>query len=286
MRSPLFEQVLLVAAFAAAAGSFAWFGWPESSRGRKHRQTHGGAKMGAAYVAAESGTTAVAPGKWLPPVAQARGPQWRYDVFTPPEISYDANTRQFVVSRPGPAAECALSGIELVAVQRASFRLQLVGYVGRAGQYLGTFENQLSGEVFLAGAGRKVLPLGLVITDFEVERRPVALADHGNSNQWVATAVVRDERTGASTRLTAGERSYTDELRAWVTTGDDEDVLRELRPGEEVQGAGQNYILQRLQLDPPTAELTQVSPSPESPTIRLGVTPAMSAEALAVKPPN
>jgi hypothetical protein len=130
--------------------------------------------------------------------------------------------------------------------------------------------------VFLAGSGRSVPALRLVITDFNVERRPMSQPDRPASNQWVATAVVRDEHTGASTILTAGERSYTDELRAFLATGEDEDEIRcELREGEEFQGVERRYLIERIQLDPPSAELSQISASGFSARVHLSLTPAM-----------
>jgi len=245
--------------------------------------------MTATYVVADRGAPVRTSGKWLSPAAQPRGREWIYDVFTPPEIFYDKDRQQFVASRPHAQAapEAAAQGLELVAVRRMPFRMQLVGFVVGGDRYLGTFEDQQTGEVILAGAGRKVPTLGLVITDFAVERRPVALADAQNSNQWVATAIVRDERSGESTRLVTGERAFTNELRAWLAAdGDEDETLRELRAGEEFQGGKQSYIVERLQLEPPAAELAEIASPDASSTVRFSLTPRMSLESLATKPAN
>ena len=38
--------------------------------------------------------------RWEPPVAQKRGREWIYDTFTPPEIFYNARSKQFTVRPP------------------------------------------------------------------------------------------------------------------------------------------------------------------------------------------
>lgn len=281
MRLPNPDQLLLGATLAAAVASFAWYGWQAPVRARSRRPDTSVAKATtAAYVPASLDDRVMSTGKWLPPTAQTRGAGWIYDVFTPPEIFFDATANRFDVSPPDSGtrivAPGAPSGLELVAVKREPFRLQLVGYVGNAGNYLGTFENRLTTGVFLAGAGRQVPELDLMITDFAVEWRPVPMADGTTSNQWVATAVVRDEHTGRNTTLTVGEPGYTDELRAVLAvTEDDDESIREVRAGEEIRSLDHTYKIERLQLDPPRVELTGISAEWSRP-VRLSLTPESS----------
>lgn len=280
MRVQTQDQLLLYAALTAALASGAWFGWQSFGGSQIDRTPAGGENFSfAAYVPAAAKVPAVKPGKWAPPMAQTRGAGWIYDVFTPPEILYDEQTRQFEVTPSreltATVAPAAPAGLELVAVKREPFRLQLVGYVGGEGNYRGTFENTLTTEVFLAGPGRQLPALDLVITDFAVRRAPVAMADGTAANQWVATAVVRDERTGRLTTLTAGEPSYTDELIAvFAVEDDDDEALHELRLGQEFKSAEHTYKIERLQLDPPTVSLTRTSSAMSQPA-RLSLVPRM-----------
>jgi hypothetical protein len=284
MRPRLLDGLLLGAALLAALGSFAWYVWPARTHGRSHRTPPTEAKTAADYTPARFEPPVKKPGEWASPRAQVRGPEWIYDVFTPPEVFYDAATLQFAVSCPRDREEAAL-GLKLLAVHRTPFRLQLVGFVGETGRSLGMFENELTGEMFLAGAGRALPALGLVVTNFAVERKPVALADRLTSNQWVATAVVRDDQTGEVATLTAGERQYTGELRAVLAEGDDgEEDRRELRQGDEVRDDGQSYVIDRLQLDPPKVELTQLAPSAEGPPVHLSLTRTPASDAQDRKP--
>ncbi|RFC50464.1 MAG: hypothetical protein DUW69_000586 [Verrucomicrobia bacterium] len=290
MRRPNLEQVLLGTALAAAVGSWVGYGWPGLQPGRPHRAFTGGAKVTSSYQPDVSAVRAAGPWHWLSPGAQSRGPEWTYDVFTPPEISYDEETRRFAVTPPpnptGATAQSPDSGFEMVAVQREPCRLQLLGFVGDERSYRGAFENLQTNEVFLAGAGRAVPELGMVIVDFSVVLRPVKVGEGSIARQRVATAVVRDERTGVKTTLTDGARGYTGELRAILAETEDEDeTLFALHRGEEFRSLDQTYIVDRLQLDPPLAELTQVSPDTKQP-IRVRLTPRLSPESPSANPAN
>jgi hypothetical protein len=270
MRSTIIDQWLLGTALAAALFSSVWFG-RSAPPGRHHRSRVVDRKSAAAYRPAAVDQPVEAAEEWLPPPAQTRGPRWVYEVFTPPEIRYDENSRQFAVTPPnegtGSNATTTLPGVVLLAVKREPFRLQLVGYVGGQGNFLGAFENLHTTEVFLGGAGRQVPALDLMIADFSVERRPTPVAQGMTSNHWVATAVVHNLRTGEDTTLTAGERIYTDNLRAVLAEDVDEsESTLELRPGDEFENADRTYRVERLQMDPPVAELTEASAGVSTPT--------------------
>jgi hypothetical protein len=254
-----------------ALGSATWFGWKLMDVARTRRTGATGAKRSAAAYTPVGVTSALAPtGSWLPPPAQAKGPGWVYEVFTPPEIFYDAAKAKFAVTASGDTTgttgPAVLPGVELVEVKRELFRLQLVGTVGSEGHYLGTFENPFTSEVYLAGPGRELTDLGLSVTAVELRRSRAAATDGAAPAAVVATAVVRDLRTGQSIVLTAGERTLTDELYAVLTDDEDADMgPRALRRGEEFQREDRTYRIERLELDPPSAELAQTSPVPDQP---------------------
>ena len=156
---------------------------------------------------------------WAPPGSQNRGREWVYDAFTPPEIFYNARTKQFTVKPPSSLLDDEVAdtfGVELVAVRPEPFRLQLIGYVGGEGNWRGTFQNVLSGEVFLASAGRRVPNLALSIKSFDVSPQPVLVAESMTTRQRVATAVIRDDKAGRDVTLTHRERHYTGTVFAFV----------------------------------------------------------------------
>src|SRR5882672_11218642 len=94
MRATTGDRLLLGTALVTALASFAWVGAVD----RRHRDSAAKPEPTADYVPAALGPPPAGPGKWHLPRAQTRGPGWVYDVFTPPEIDYDEQTREFTVT--------------------------------------------------------------------------------------------------------------------------------------------------------------------------------------------
>src|SRR5438876_1315451 len=146
------EFIFPCVAFGAAVGSFAWFGVlsPKTIRAKTERAKN--VASGPSYHIRDESARNLKAELWSPPPAQRGGTRWVYDVFTPPEIFYDARLRAFSVTPPttaiardeqggSPGVAAAPMNIQLVGVKRALFRLQLIGFVGTDGGYLGLFEN-------------------------------------------------------------------------------------------------------------------------------------------------
>src|SRR3954470_5543521 len=93
---------------------------------------------------------------WAPPVAQTRGRDWIYDAFTPPEIFYNARSKQFTVKPPSSLQEeeSEAFGLDLIAVRPEPFRLQLIGFAGSGATAKGVFQNVKSTKTDLATAGK------------------------------------------------------------------------------------------------------------------------------------
>jgi len=75
---------------------------------------------GAPYIPVAVEAPTVKRTTWDSPAPLARGRDWIYDVFTPPEIFYSSRTRQFAVSAPSNVADDAPEapfGLELVGVR-------------------------------------------------------------------------------------------------------------------------------------------------------------------------
>lgn len=220
------------------------------------------------------------PETWNAPSAQSRGREWIFDTFTPPEIFYNSKSRQFTVKPPAAFTEGMepeeAFGLELVAVRPEPFRLQLIGYVGQEGNWRGTFQNVASGEVFLARSGAPVAKLGLAIESFDVVAQPVALAPGVNSRQRVATAVVRDDRTGQRTTLTHRERALSGTINALVAA-EGQSATREVRQGDVFKSGEATYRVERVQLTPPQVELVKESPKLSQPDRRV-LTPREAEE--------
>ena len=175
--------------------------WQAGGRARR-LQLAGGAEGGYRPVHWDHAT--VQAEEWSTPMAQTAGPDWTFEVFAPPAISYDVTKGEYTVTSPDADRTGAEknSGPTEDPVIEEPFPLKLVGFLGSEGRYFGTFENVRSKEHFLARAGQHLPALGLAIKEFEVRKEGLDLPDGIGFGGLVATAVVRDNQTGVETILT------------------------------------------------------------------------------------
>lgn len=267
------EKVYLIAAAGlalASAGACGFLVW-------RHAQTPQAAVAtvelaNTPYAATVAEAAIIKTENWTPPSSQTRGRDWVYDTFTPPEIFYNARTKHFTVKPPAAVSEDLVIeeafGVELVSVRPEPFRLQLIGYVGGEGSERGTFENLGSGEVFLASGGHRVPKLNLTIKSFSVRAVEIKSAGNMTTRQRIASAVVRDDKTGREITLTHRERQFTGGLTALVAqTG--ETATREVRAGEIFTIGPVTYRVDSLKLTPPTIEIIKESPTLSAPDRRI-----------------
>lgn len=262
------KKILLAAAglLLASAAVCGVQAWRERSVGPVGRPV----LSGPIYVPVAVDAPAVKAEVWDAPAPLARGREWVYDVFTPPEIFYSPRTRQFAVKPPPGVGDDTPElpfGVELVAVKRDPFRLQLIGYVGEDADARGVFENRMSGEIFLAAAGRRVPNLALTVKAFGVRREGIALPESMTVNQRVATAVIHDEQSRQDVTLTQRERHFSGNMFALVaSTG--ETATREVRVGDVFKIGDANYRIEKIVLDPAAIEITKTAPTLELPERR------------------
>ena len=266
------EKLQLGAALLLLLSSAAGFGYLVVRHQTDPREEMRQAQLsGTSYQAQAADAPKVKTESWAAPAPQSRAREWVYDTFTPPEIFYNTRTRQFTVRPPSSLVDEDSSeafGIELVAVRPEPFRLQLTGYVGGEGEWRGVFQNALSGEVFLAGAGRRVPNLALSIRSLDVRPQPVAIAESMTTRQRVATAVVRDEKTGRDVTLSHRERVFTGTVFAFVAQPG-QSAAREVRPGDTFRLGEATYRVGRIEINPAGVEITKESPHLAQPDRRM-----------------
>ncbi len=209
---------------------------------------------------------------WETPAPLTRGREWFYDVFTPPEIFYHPRTRQFAVSAAAAGGDEIIEapfGLELVSVRPEPFRLQLIGYVGGAGEgdARGIFENRISGEVFLASAGHRVADLALSVKRFHVRTETVATPESMSFKARVATALIHDSRTNRDVTLTQRERHFTGNAFALVALAG-ESAPREVRAGDTFSVGPASYRIEKIALDPVALDVTKTAPDLAAPVRR------------------
>lgn len=202
--------------------------------------------------------------KWEVPESQARGPEWFYELFTPPTIYRSPGSDEFLASLPAtkiPRPERHHPNFDLLETCPALFRLQLVGFAGEAGNFFGLFENTVTTEHFLAGAGQAVPALGLKIERFRVIReRDWNPEETITSAGVVAEALVRDEASGDAIVLTDRERLYHGEPSAIIGIRGVAGERFTLRRNEAFEHQGVRYRLRDVRLSPPMVELVAESP--------------------------
>jgi hypothetical protein len=283
------EKLYLGAALLLALGAAGGFGYLTI----RHRSAPGEAMRQAQLVDAPYKSTApdappIKTETWGSPRAQKRGRDWVYDAFTPPEIFYNSRSKQFTVRPPSSLVDEETTeafGVELLTVRPEPFRLQVIGYVGGEGNWRGMFQNVLSGEVFLAGAGRRVANLGVTIKSFAVQPQPVVLPDSMTTQQRVATAVIRDEKNNRDITLTHRERFFTGTVFAFVAeTG--QSAAREVRSGDTFKVGEATYRVDRIETTPPSVEITKEAPNLLQPDRRVLSPREVEAPEEAVPAPN
>jgi hypothetical protein len=266
MSTPNPAKSLLFAALGLAAVSAAVFGfliWQDRATAPIGRP----ALSAPPYTPAAIADAVVKSAVWSPPAALARGRDWLYDVFTPPEIFYNPRTRQFSVSAAsvgGSDQPDEPFGLELISVRPEPFRLQLIGYVGGEGDARGIFENRVSGEIFLASAGHRVGDLGLSVRRFSVRSEEISIPESMGFKQRVGTAVVADARAGRDVILTQRERRMTGNVFAFVAV-EGESAPREVRPGDSFKVGTAAYRIEQINAELATIDVVKTSPDLDEP---------------------
>lgn len=233
--------------------------------------------------------------RWADAPSQPAGAEWRFEVFTPPEIYYNVDTKQFTVIPPtikkpsgpevGPPPPPPF-GLELVRVEQPLFRLQLVGALGEGANARGTFENTLTGDVFTASLTRKGpqwQALGLELIDFKSERRRVKVQGGTDVIETVIVATVKDTKTGEVIALDAKNRRPDGALRAVFRNPAGQEFTT--KAGEKITDGGVTFEILDLQLSPAgaTVKKSAVENEPEK-TEKLSVPAPAAPKPAATKP--
>lgn len=283
------EKTVALVAFAGALGAVTWR-WQRETALRHLRAERVGIDLpNAAYVASRLPEPPPPAKPWLKPSAQSAGAGWVLELFTPPEIYYHAAARAFAVVPPVDRGEPALAarsfGLELLAVKREPFRLQLVGYVGAPGDYVAAFVSEQTPETLLARAGKRFDQLGLALKSFEIRR--VNLAPNASRPIYdvAAIATLFDERAGAEVTLDSRGPTLTDTpLAVLRRTVDANARPRVLRQGDTFEQDEATFRIEHIQLDPPEVVVARHAPGLPTPELRVLKPEAATRTAAKPKP--
>ena len=211
-----------------------------------------------------SGSNGVAR-RWLEPTAQRRGLGWIYDLFTPPAVQFDPRSRA-LTAIPSLGLETENAGavpfdLELLEVHREPFRLQLVGYVGKPEELRGIFLDLRTGETVISRAGDRLAGTAFSLKRLGVLLAEAAAGDAAMTGDPAAVATVTDETTGDEITLTNGAWSWSGAPFGVFASRRTPGSCRKIKEGESVALNGASYCVKHIEVDPPLAVITDVTPS-------------------------
>jgi hypothetical protein len=189
---------------------------------------------------------------WEQPSAQSAGEAWVFDLFTPPVIYYNSVIGEFDVRPDRPEQVQPDFGIQLAAIREEDYRVQLLGYVGRPGDFLINLENAETGELVLAREGRQYQQLGIEVRAFRVERDR-----RGGGDVEVAHVVIFDQRLDREVALRSDQRLKDDRPTAiFRPTGEEGREIR-ARQGDSFNVGSNTYLVESI--EPPLVTVVRVN---------------------------
>jgi hypothetical protein len=213
---------------------------------------------------------------WPEPGHQSSGPNWVYDVFTPPKIYLDA-AGNFTPVPPKPIGPPEPFGIYLATLERKPYRIQLQGYSGsrtkpeEAVLFLFDEERQLK---FNIRPGQSNDESEVEVLNFKIDRRV-----YGNSNvEVIATATILNKRSGQQVKLNDNERVYEPEVSVVFRSEQDTDVevalmIEPADPVTTFETPAGKFVLKEINLEASTVTVEKEATEEREVQIRT-LTPA------------
>jgi hypothetical protein len=169
--------------------------------------------------------------------------------------------------------------MEVIAIKREPYRLQLAGYLGESGDYSGLFVGPDLTDVIVAKKGHRFESLGVVLKELEVRRLPVVHADAWPSDEVAAVATVWDEATGKEVVLDSRNTQLMPP-RAQIRIAGSESELLVAGVGDELRGGDTGYRVERIGINPPEVAIVRLKPDATDNETRI-LRPAVSASPVA-----
>ena len=190
-----------------------------------------------------------ASGLWAGRAPEAGGGE----LFDPPETEL----------RPPPISANAVASadVELLAVMREPYRLQLVGCFGAAGNYLAAFVRPGSPETLLAREGHRFESLGLTLNKISASQRDwVGNPEIDGKYEMTPSATLWDEQSQKTVVLVGRERLLTDTALAVLRFGPPSVRPKDFRVGDEFRDGVALCRIEQIQLDPAEVVLIRQAP--------------------------
>jgi hypothetical protein len=200
--------------------------------------------------------------EWPLPAEQSSG--WIYDVFTPPKIYINLETGQWVSEGWKPPPPPEPFGLYLAELDRARYRIQLLGYIEEdfkdATKSLLLMVNEETDKNLRVRIGDSVEAGEFEVVDFSIER---VFGDDGSITKR-ATATIIDLRSGETVELTHGEPLYTDVIAILLLSKEDPTIAwRPAAVGETLENERGTYRLDAIDLESATLTINKTFPNSE-----------------------
>ena len=189
---------------------------------------------------------------WPEPVAQSAGPEWIYDVFTPPEIYID-QAGNFVPTGWKPAPPPIPFGVYLSDILRKAYRIQLEGYIEEdrsdPSKSLLLFFDEEADKQVRVRPGNENVASEFKVNSFDITR----LRDEDGNIEIEAKASILDSRTGKEVILAHGQRLYLEDVTVLIRSDEISDFSVELTESPSVfESPTGKYTLLEINLEEST----------------------------------
>lgn len=195
---------------------------------------------------------------WDPPGSQSGGDDWIFEVFTPPIIYFNPETRTFTVTPPFGKKEVPPFGLVVSEIKRALYRLQFAGYLGGEGKYLIEIQD-IEGGTYLRGRVGEVFDdSDFEILDFSAERVLIQPEDPAQT-PYVENVVhleIRDRRLNETVVLSRAPKLSPKVVGEFV---DMDGGRHTLGIGDSVQVGDAEYRIDSMDIESETASVTRRS---------------------------
>ena len=208
--------------------------------------------VGISYQNEEIPSAQTQEASWPEPTSQSAGPEWIYDVFTPPEIYIDQDGN-FVPTGWKPAPPPTPFGVYLSDIVREPYRIQLEGYIEEdrsdpSKSLLLLFDEDAQKQVRVR-PGNESVDSEFEVISFNITR----LRDTDGNIEIEANANILDKRTGQNVLLIHGQRLFLEDVKIVIRSDESPNFIKEITEVPLIfEGPSGEYTLQELNLDEST----------------------------------
>lgn len=262
-----YDKILLAIALVLMLSGFGYYltkGTPKMDRTLKNQQV-----SGEAFPVAPVKDYIEPSYTWPEPVAQDDEGRELFDIFTPPQIWWDAKDKLFVFIPPiGEIIDPPKFGISLAGIERELYRIQFDSFIRGSDK---SRDRVLFHDLEKDAIRRGQIGEEFSESDFKVlSCKTETLKDAQGMMYRLTTAVILDKRTGKEVVLRGDKKhyiegEYTVELKTSDHYAPQTVVLR--KAGEQFTVEDDKFTLKEFDFDKQTATIEKRMPEEDEPEV-------------------